>query len=136
TLRSIPARSISRWLASAASAGVSLTVLRWNCDRRIVDSAEWRGNASFCHAPAAARSVGGGLRCGSGGPCAFGRGALHPERRLGQRTPVGALGLGQGLVGFAVAVAVHPQRPVAVEQRNVLARRPAHRVFRRCLLPL
>src|SRR3546814_1363294 len=33
--RSMPALSISRWLAISASAGVSFSVCRWNCDRRM-----------------------------------------------------------------------------------------------------
>src|SRR5690606_16361647 len=35
SLRIIPALSISLWLTSSASAGVSFSVWRWNCDRRI-----------------------------------------------------------------------------------------------------
>src|SRR5690606_30189093 len=35
SLRSMPALSISLWLAISASAGVSFSVCRWNCDRRM-----------------------------------------------------------------------------------------------------
>src|SRR5690606_16250750 len=116
----MPALSISWWLAISASAGVSLTVRRWNCDRRIGGS-RLRGEKEppFCHAGRAcqarrrARSVVArllglvavpSLRFGSGCRCRLR--AAHLDRGFGQGDLVGALGVGVGAVGAAVAVLV------------------------------
>jgi hypothetical protein len=49
--------SISLWLAISASAGVSLLVRRWNCDRRM-EGHRNRGRA-FCHAAPGTPSLAG-----------------------------------------------------------------------------
>src|SRR5690606_8027229 len=99
SLRSMPALSISLWLASSASAGVSFSVCRWNCDRRM---------------GVAVREGSGILPCGS----AAGPGARIQASRIwvmcGEK-PVNGRRLPRGdLVGAARAAMGCPQSIAAM----------------------
>src|SRR5690606_3656035 len=120
SLRIMPALSISRWLASSASAGVSLTVWRWNCDRRI--GFIGRGTAADCamqHRPAA---DGRRLRRARSGR------AVGPDRGARQFELAGTL-LGVEHARVAAAVLVDLDLAFALERGDVGARGRALRAF-------
>src|SRR5690606_41971446 len=101
SLRIIPALSISLWLTSSASAGVSFSVWRWNCDRRI-------GGIIILERPLIVPCS----RCAAGRPAAAapeqgsGR-AVGPDRRRGPRARGRALGGVDAALGRAGAGALH-----------------------------
>ena len=84
SLRIMPARSISRWLASSASAGVSLVVCRWKRDRRIAgrDRGAEPDILPAIHPKRSARPI---------GPVAGARGLAGPVTRVvrGIQLPAG-----------------------------------------------
>src|SRR5690625_79382 len=118
--RIIPARSIRRWLATSASAGVSRVVWRWNRDRRIVRGRTGQGRA-LCHAPPLVQR-GPDASAAAGGLLAIG-----PFRGAGQLQLVGALVFSQFARVALAIVLVH--RSVAQQDLDVAAGRRALRVF-------
>src|SRR5687768_8000819 len=94
SLRIMPALSISLWLTISASAGVSLLVWRWNCDRRI-GGGFFEGRPAFCHR-IAARPPDRGRRAHAHAPGpslgrAGGEGAVAPRELLQVRQGIAAI---------------------------------------------
>src|SRR5580765_750990 len=101
----MPARSISRWLAISASEGTSLTVARWNWDRRMRIRKGSTGPAIVAALHKAAK------RGSHPVPASAGFLAIHRDCALRRGEPLGALFVRKRLAARGVG-----ERPVALQQ--------------------